>query len=61
MWKDLHIIIKGKISEEEEDGSNPKEIKEPISLEKKKKLYKQQNRSIWQIKLNLSFFQQQLN
>ena len=27
MWKDLHIIIKGKISEEEEDGSNPKEIK----------------------------------
>ena len=27
MWKDLQIIIKVKISEEEEGNSNPKEIK----------------------------------
>ena len=27
MWKDLQIIIKVKISEEEEGHSNPKEIK----------------------------------
>ena len=32
MWKNLQIIIKGKISEEEKGSSNPKEIKEPISL-----------------------------
>ena len=31
MWKDLQIIIKGKISEEEENNSNSKEIKELIS------------------------------
>ena len=31
LWKDLQIIIKGKISEEEKDNSNSKEIKEPIS------------------------------
>ena len=31
LWKDLQIIIKGKISEEEEGNSNSKEIKEPIS------------------------------
>ena len=32
MWKDLQIIIKGKISEEEEGScSNPKEIEEPKS------------------------------
>ena len=34
MWKDLQIIIKEKISEKEEDSSNSKEIKEPISLVK---------------------------
>ena len=34
MWKDLQIIIKGNISEEEEGSSNPKEIKEPVSSEK---------------------------
>ena len=44
MWKDLQIIIKGKISEEDEGSSNSKEIKElmstikeikePINLEK---------------------------
>ena len=31
MWKDLQIIIKGKISKEEENNSNSKEIKELIS------------------------------
>ena len=31
MWKDLQIIIKEKISEEEQGSSNSKEIKEPIS------------------------------
>ena len=31
MWKDSQIIIKGKISKEEEGSSNPKKIKEPIS------------------------------
>ena len=31
LWKDLQIIIKGKISKEEKDNSNSKEIKEPIS------------------------------
>ena len=30
-WKNLQIIIKGKISEEEKGSSNSKEIKEPIS------------------------------
>ena len=30
-WKNLQIIIKGKISEEEEGSSNSKEIKEPIN------------------------------
>ena len=44
MWKDLQIIIKGKISEEDDGSSNSKEIKElmspikeikePINLEK---------------------------
>ena len=34
MWKDLQVIIKGKILEEEEGSSNSKEIKEPISLVK---------------------------
>ena len=34
LWKDLQIIIKGKISKEEEDDSNSKEIKELISLVK---------------------------
>ena len=35
IWKDLQIIIKGKISEEEEGScSNPKEIKEPLNPEK---------------------------
>ena len=38
IWKDLQIIIKGKISEEEEGScSNPKEIKELKSPVKKKK------------------------
>ena len=31
MWKYLQIIIKRKISKEEEGSSNPKEIKELIS------------------------------
>ena len=31
LWKDLQIIIKGKILEEEEGNPNSKEIKEPIS------------------------------
>ena len=31
MWKDLKIIIKGKISKEEEGNSNSKEIKESIN------------------------------
>ena len=34
LWKDLQIIIEGKISKEEEDDSNSKEIKELISLVK---------------------------
>ena len=34
LWKDLQVIIKGKILEEEEGSSNFKEIKEPISLVK---------------------------
>ena len=34
IWKNLQIIIKGNISEEEEGSSNPKEIKEPVSSEK---------------------------
>ena len=35
IWKDLQIIIKEKISEEEEGScSNPKEIKEPLNPEK---------------------------
>ena len=36
MWKDLQIIIKGKISEEEEGSLNLKEIKEPISPNNRK-------------------------
>ena len=31
LCKDLQIIIEGKISKEEKDNSNSKEIKEPIS------------------------------
>ena len=31
LWKDLQIIIKGKISKEDEGDSNSKEIKEPIN------------------------------
>ena len=31
LCKDLQIIIKGKISKEDEDNSNSKEIKEPIN------------------------------
>ena len=31
LWKDLQIIIKGKISKEDEGNSNSKEIKEPIN------------------------------
>ena len=34
LWKDLQIKIEGKISKEEEDDSNSKEIKELISLVK---------------------------
>ena len=35
IWKNLQIIIKGKISEKEEGSySNPKEIKEPLNPEK---------------------------
>ena len=42
LWKDLQIIIQWKISKEEEDNSNSKEIKELVSLVKKKTIQKKE-------------------